>query len=87
MNIPCQNFVVPLGLKKKCLIGVTRPTLFTLALPTLYIFINFSTKKCKKIKLFVSLSFPVTHVCASGYHHWCLPTALFSIIFKHPTRN
>ena len=69
-----------LGLKKRCLIGVTRPTLVTL--PTLHIFINFSTTKNhkkrekineikfklkKKIKK-KSLSFPVTHVCASGYH-------------------
>ena len=22
--------------------------------------------------VFFSLSFTVTHVCAGGYHHWCL---------------
>ena len=52
------------GLKKRGLIGVTRPTLF---FTLLHIFINFSKTK----KGFFSLSFPVTHVCSSGYHQ-CL---------------
>ena len=43
--------------KKRCLIGITRPTL--------HIFINFSSTKKQKQN-------PETHVCAGGYHHWCL---------------
>jgi hypothetical protein len=56
--------------KNRCLIGVTRPTLFTL--PTLHIFINFSKKKKKKpLKILKNWlffcvekkhSFTVTHV-------------------------
>ena len=69
--------------KKRCLIGITQPTLYP-ADPTLHIFINFSKTKNKKQKtkiiitinfkkgFFSKLSFSVMHVCAGGYHHWCL---------------
>ena len=57
--------------KKRCLIGVTRPTLFTL--PTLYIFINFSTTTTTK-KFFYTFFSCDAYVCAGGSP--LLPTAL-----------
>ena len=82
---------IVLGLKK-CLIGVTRPTLVTL--PTLDIFINFSNKKkkekkenLKKKKKHVFFTFFPCDACLRRWISPLVPTALFSIIFKHPSRN
>ena len=62
------------------LIGVTRPTLVIPADPR-YFYLKNKMKKITKITFFP---------CDAYLRRWIsplVPTALFSIIFKHPTRN